>query len=142
MELNLIKAFFKISRTEKILLVKGFLYVLLLYPLFYFIPLKYYKFFLNIRSKVFINPLEKTSYIQLVNKTINRIDHFAGYHLNCFVKAATFKKLLNEKGIESKLIFSVSKDGFNAFQSHASLMVDDLEFLTIGRTFTNVLILE
>lgn len=120
-----IKRFSHLKGLERILYLKGigivivFTFLINLFPLRSFIGLLYAKS----KNRSFSD--QKKQNINLVKKTLKRLEKNLPFKLSCFIKTVTFKLLLNSLGVESKIELGVCKSPSYLLRAHAYLIVDE-----------------
>jgi hypothetical protein len=120
-----IRRFCEITRTEKILFIKGavfsgfFRFVTIIFPIKY-----YLHFFKNPRFESTDSEKMK-NYIHLVNKTLKRVVRCMPWKCNCLVQATTNKMLLNIFKIPSCIVLTIHKKENKELIAHATIRVSD-----------------
>jgi len=137
-----IRRFWELPIIEKKLLVAGILIMLIIVPIFKMLPLKYYSSILKQKKGKRISEFEKLQIIIRTKKVINSIDRITSYNLNCFVKSAIFKILMNFSGIESKLELALNISKPFGIESHAYVVIDNHSIFLAKNGFTRVYTIE
>jgi hypothetical protein len=121
--IHLFKKYFRLSGSEKIILLQ--LFVLSFYT---FILIKFYsvkKVFTQLQQlKIKVNN-KKNINIPLIIKNIHRVSKYAPWRCKCFEQAVMAKIYFSSKGIITTIQFGIKKEG-NELVAHAWLLCNNL----------------
>lgn len=117
-----IKNSWKISRLERMLIIKGIFIAIFVSFLLRFVSLKKVLSFL--RLDIDNNPNIEEN-IRLMRKSIRRIRLVCPCINNCLIRSITSKAILNDLGIKSKIVLSIQKQNGCIYRAHASLLVNN-----------------
>lgn len=133
-----IKRIFQLPAVEIKLLIKGYLICLFLLPIVYFFPLKSYISCLKLKTKAPIPEDQVKYYVQIIRKTMRRINRFSPVKFTCLIKSATFKILLNDFGIESSLALGLNISDDKLLRAHAYIKMDDKVIFLKNENFKDI----
>jgi hypothetical protein len=119
-----IRRFWEITRTEKILFIKGAVFSGFFRLLTLSLPMKYYLYFLKNTSFEAMDSDKLNYNLYLVNKTLKRIVRFMPWKSNCLIQSMTRKRLLCSFNINSQLILKIHKTESKILIAHASIEVN------------------
>ena len=135
-----IRRFWQIPKIEKVLLVEGTFLIFFYYFLIQCVPLKYYLsiFKLNYSNRYIIKAKHQT--LQIVRRTLNRIDRFIPGRYSCLVKALTFKMLLKSFGYDSEIKFTLNRGPGNILNAHAYVSFMNTPIFMFNRNLDRTII--
>ncbi len=137
-----IQRIWQIPATEKMLLVKGFLLCLVIWPVVNLLPLKHYMWLLKTRPKIPVGIDDRKYAVRLVRKTMRRMERFSPVKFSCLVKSVTFKLLLNSLGVESNVALGINNSQPRMLRAHAFVRVGDEVVYLKKRRFREVYMVE
>jgi len=127
-----IKKFFKITRVERTLFIKGLLISALFVLLVNFVPLKYYIRLLKVKQIIIQEDIERT--LHLLMKTMHRLNRVSLLKMNCLVKSSVLKYLMNAYGLSSRLVLGVTFTNNHKIRAHAYVKINNkLSYQTKSR---------
>ncbi len=119
-----IRRFWEIPGVERVLLIKAFGILILLTPMTNLVPLRYFYFLLRASPKFRLSVYQNKQFIRIIRKTLHRIDRFSPVRLSCLTKSMTFKLLLNNYGVQSKIVLGINYSHPRNFKAHAHVEID------------------
>jgi hypothetical protein len=121
-----IKRFWKIPILEKKLFIYAILLSTLLPIVLKLFPFKYYKVFLSSeKNNLFEETDLEKSYINIIRKTIRRVNSFSPNHLNCLIKGIIFKILSDILNLNYRISFAAIKIDSGNLIAHAYIRRGD-----------------
>ena len=109
---------------ERVLLIKAFGILIYLTPMTNLVPLRYFSFLLRASPKFRLSEYQNNQFIRIIRKTLHRIDRFSPVRLSCLAKSITFKLLLNNYGVQSKIVLGINYSQPHNFEAHAHVEID------------------
>jgi hypothetical protein len=132
-----IRRFWEISKIEKELLISGYLFSLISVLTINILPFKYCLKHIRKFPK-FSSDIQGIGSLLNAKKTIRRIINIAPWAKNCLIKSLTFRYLLGNSYINSKIILSLRKEGNNKLSAHAYITIDNKYFFFKNETFNDL----
>ncbi len=134
-----IHKFFKLSGTEKYVLVKGLLLSFLFYFTIKLLPLKYYIHLLKTKSSDYPIKGNLYNYQRLITKNIFRIEKIVPWQMTCLNKVMTACYLYRGFGIDSAIKLSLFENDNGKRCAHASLIVgNNVDYLVLTQNMKTI----
>jgi len=120
---RLFKKYIRISKTERKILNRTFLWIIYAFILVRFVPLRWFSKLLGKFKEETIVDLNnmQMEIVFLVKKNITRWKKYLPWKVKCFEEAIVAKKILNKYNIQTTLYLGVNKNKENGLVAHAWL---------------------
>ena len=119
-----IKRFWEIPGVERKIILIGIILSGIFRLLTWVLPIKFCLSLINLKPRIALQEFNDSFFLKS-RVTLRRILRLSPWTKNCFVKALTYKYLLNRYGMSSDLVFSIRKDGNNRLIAHAYLSLEN-----------------